>query len=68
MQMKIWFLSVVDSASTLIYISNFIQWLSFQAFQVTDELRNINKIYVELQLFTYVTYYTVFRGTGLLTE
>jgi len=42
MKMKIWFLRVVDSASSLIHITNFVHQISFQAFKVTDELGKIN--------------------------
>lgn len=43
MKMQIWFLCVVDSASTLVHIAYFIKWLSIQALKVTDELRNMHK-------------------------
>jgi hypothetical protein len=37
--MKIWFLCVVDSASSLIHIANFVHQITFQALKETDELR-----------------------------
>jgi hypothetical protein len=42
MKMEIWFLCVVNSASSLIYITDFVHHISFQAFEITDELRKIN--------------------------
>jgi len=41
-KMKIWFLCVVDSASSLIHIANFVHQITFQAFKVADELREMN--------------------------
>jgi hypothetical protein len=47
MKMEIWFLCVVDSASSLIHVADFVHHISFQAFKITDELRkiNANKLY-----------------------
>jgi hypothetical protein len=41
-KMEIRFLCVVDSASSLIHITDFVHHISFQAFKITDELRKIN--------------------------